>query len=75
MDWILLTYRLSSEPSRHRVAVWRELRKAERCLLAPPEGSILVPRRDVVTSPAGQMRDERRAAQPISALHLRFGVS
>ena len=27
MDWILLTYRLPSEPSRHRVAVWRELRK------------------------------------------------
>jgi ChrB-like protein len=28
MDWILLTYRLPAEPSRHRVAVWRELRKA-----------------------------------------------
>ena len=27
MDWIVLTYRLPSEPSRHRVAVWRELRK------------------------------------------------
>src|SRR5947207_6006707 len=27
VDWILLTYRLPSEPSRHRVAVWRELRK------------------------------------------------
>ncbi len=27
MDWILLTYRLPSEPSRHRVAIWRELRK------------------------------------------------
>ena len=27
MDWILITYRLSAEPSRHRVAVWRELRK------------------------------------------------
>lgn len=27
MDWVLLTYRLPSEPSRHRVAVWRELRK------------------------------------------------
>jgi hypothetical protein len=25
--WILLIYRLPSEPSRHRVAVWRELRK------------------------------------------------
>jgi DNA-binding transcriptional regulator PaaX len=28
MDWILITYRLPTEPSRHRVAVWRELRKA-----------------------------------------------
>jgi vacuolar-type H+-ATPase subunit I/STV1 len=28
MDWIILTYRLPAEPSRHRVAVWRELRKA-----------------------------------------------
>ena len=27
MDWTLLTYKLPAEPSRHRVAVWRELRK------------------------------------------------
>lgn len=27
MEWILITYRLPAEPSRHRVAVWRELRK------------------------------------------------
>jgi DNA-binding transcriptional regulator PaaX len=27
VDWLLLTYRLPSEPSRHRVAVWRELRR------------------------------------------------
>ncbi len=27
MDWTLVTYRLPAEPSRHRVAVWRELRK------------------------------------------------
>jgi len=27
VDWILLSYRLPTEPSRHRVAVWRELRK------------------------------------------------
>jgi len=26
--WRLLTYRLVAEPSRHRVAVWRELRRA-----------------------------------------------
>jgi hypothetical protein len=27
MEWIVLTYRLANEPSRHRVAVWRELRR------------------------------------------------
>jgi hypothetical protein len=27
MDWVIITYRLPSEPSRHRVAVWRELRR------------------------------------------------
>ena len=27
MDWVLLTYHLPTEPSRHRVAVWRELRR------------------------------------------------
>jgi hypothetical protein len=28
MGWRILTYRLEAEGSRHRVAVWRELRKA-----------------------------------------------
>jgi len=27
VEWLLVTYRLPSEPSRHRVAVWRELRR------------------------------------------------
>lgn len=27
MEWVVLTYRLPGEPSRHRVAVWRELRR------------------------------------------------
>jgi hypothetical protein len=27
MEWVLLTYRLPADPSRHRVAVWRELRR------------------------------------------------
>jgi hypothetical protein len=26
--WVILTYHLPAEPSRHRVAVWRELRRA-----------------------------------------------
>jgi hypothetical protein len=28
MEWTILTYRVAPEPSRHRVAIWRELRKA-----------------------------------------------
>jgi len=27
MEWLLITYRIPAEPSRHRVAVWRELRR------------------------------------------------
>lgn len=27
MHWRLITYRLPAEPSRHRVAIWRELRR------------------------------------------------
>ena len=27
MPWQIITYRLPKEPSRHRVAVWRELRR------------------------------------------------
>jgi hypothetical protein len=27
VQWVVLTYRLPAEPSRHRVAVWRELRR------------------------------------------------
>jgi hypothetical protein len=28
MDWTVVTYRVPQEPSRHRVAIWRELRRA-----------------------------------------------
>lgn len=43
MSWRLLTYRLVAEPSRHRVAVWRELRRAgavslQQALWAIPPG-------------------------------------
>jgi hypothetical protein len=27
VEWVLVSYRLPTEPSRHRVAVWRELRR------------------------------------------------
>ncbi len=35
MTWVLLIVRLSGEPSRHRVAVWRELRRAGAVPVAP----------------------------------------
>lgn len=28
MEWAILTYRVPQDPSRHRVAIWRELRRA-----------------------------------------------
>ena len=34
MTWLVLVLRLPSEPARHRVAVWRELRKAGAVPLA-----------------------------------------
>ena len=43
MSWRVITYRLPAEPSRHRVAVWRELRRLGAVSLqqgtwAVPEG-------------------------------------
>ena len=43
MSWQVITYRLPAEPSRHRVAVWRELRRLGAVSLqqgtwAVPEG-------------------------------------
>jgi hypothetical protein len=28
MQWAIVTYRVATDPSRHRVAIWRELRRA-----------------------------------------------
>jgi hypothetical protein len=44
MHWRLIVYRLPTDPSRHRVAVWRELVKAgalslHQALWAMPDGS------------------------------------
>jgi hypothetical protein len=33
IGWRILTYRMGAEPSRHRVAVWRELRRTGALLL------------------------------------------
>ncbi|WP_020576595.1 Chromate resistance protein ChrB [Actinopolymorpha alba] len=35
MRWVVIVVRLAAEPSRHRVAVWRELRRAGAVSLAP----------------------------------------
>jgi hypothetical protein len=35
MEWIVLVVRVAAEPSRHRVAVWRELRRAGAVSLGP----------------------------------------
>jgi len=38
MAWRLITDRLPAEPSRHRVAVWRELRRLGAVTLQPGYG-------------------------------------
>jgi hypothetical protein len=45
MDWIVLVLRLPTEPSRHRVAVWRELRRGGAVQMGP--GSWAVPAQPV----------------------------
>ena len=48
MSWRVITYRLPAEPSRHRVAVWRELRRLGAVALqqgtwAMPDGELFEP--------------------------------
>jgi len=55
MPWRILTYRLEAEGSRHRVAIWRELRKAGAVSLqngtwAIPPGADFEPAVDRATS-------------------------
>src|SRR5438034_11149645 len=44
MQWVVLTYRLPAEPTRHRVAVWRELRRVGA--LSLQQATWAVPLRD-----------------------------
>ena len=49
MEWTVVTYKLPAEPSRHRVAVWRELRKVGAVALQ--QGTWALPaRRDFAES-------------------------
>jgi flagellar biosynthesis regulator FlaF len=47
MRWLLLLVRLPAEPSRHRVAVWRELRQAGA--LSVGQGTWAIPQVEVFT--------------------------
>lgn len=55
MDWIVLVLRLPTEPSRHRVAVWRELRRGGAIQLGP--GSWAVPAQPVFADTAERVMD------------------
>lgn len=61
MPWRVLTYRLAGEPSRHRVAVWRELRRVGAVALQSATWAI----------PAGDRFDEGLAR--VTALVERSG--
>jgi len=59
MDWELFLYRLPTEPSRARVAVWRELRKLGALPLAQSVGAIPVSDRFVSALDDIEARVER----------------
>src|SRR5215467_8390326 len=65
MRWRVLTFRLPAEPSRHRVAVWRELRRLGA--LALQQGTWAVPDGEPFDTGFGQVVDSIRASggQPV----------
>ena len=65
MSWRLITYRLPAEPSRHRVAVWRELRRLGAVALQ--QGTWAVPDGEPFDTGFGQVLDSINAAggQPV----------
>jgi len=65
MGWRVLTFRLPAEPSRHRVAVWRELRRLGAVALQ--QGTWAVPDGEPFDTGFGQVLDSINAAggQPI----------
>ena len=59
MSWQIITYRLPKEPSRHRVAVWRELRRLGAVSLQ--QGTWALPSGEGFDEGFGQVvRDHRR---------------
>ena len=65
MAWRLITYRLPAEPSRHRVAVWRELRRLGAVSLQ--QGTWAVPDGEPFEAGFAQVVDVIKAAggQPV----------
>jgi len=55
VDWIVLVLRLPGEPSRHRVAVWRELRRGGAVQLGP--GSWALPAQPVFAETVDRVLD------------------
>ena len=65
MSWQVITYRLPAEPSRHRVAVWRELRRLGAVSLQ--QGAWAVPEGEPFEAGFAQVVEEIKAAggQPV----------
>ena len=65
MSWRVITYRLPPEPSRHRVAVWRELRRLGAVALQ--QGTWAVPDGEPFEAGLSQVVEEIKAAggQPV----------
>ena len=65
MSWRVITYRLPAEPSRHRVAVWRELRRLGAVALQ--QGTWAVPDGEPFASGFAQVIEAIQAAggQPV----------
>ena len=49
MEWIVVTYRVRQDPSRHRVAIWRELRRAGAVPLQQATWALPVQRHTAMT--------------------------
>jgi hypothetical protein len=60
MGWRVITYRLPAEPSRHRVAVWRELRRLGAVALQ--QGTWTVPDGEPFEAGFAQVVDAIKAA-------------
>jgi hypothetical protein len=65
VSWRVITYRLPPEPSRHRVAVWRELRRLGAVALQ--QGTWAVPDGEPFNAGLSQVVEEIKAAggQPV----------